>query len=67
MKFIEYDINKSKQQYINEGVQEISMGLCNMYTQRLKDYKQSKRKQYGIIHYVSATIHAEIKLLHQYC
>ena len=58
MKSIEYDVDKSKQQYINEGFQEISMGICNAYTQKLKHYKQGKRKQYGIKHYVSATIHA---------
>ena len=58
MKSIEYDVNKSKQQYINEGFQEISMGVCNTYTQHLKNYKQGKRKQYGIKHYVSTTIHA---------
>ena len=34
------------------------MGVCNACTQQLKDYKQGKRKQYGIKHYVSATIHA---------
>ena len=34
------------------------MGVCNGYTQKLKDYKQGKRKQYGLKHYVSATIHA---------
>ena len=58
MKSIEYDVDKSKQQYINEGFKEISMGVCNAYTQKLKHYKQGKRKQYGIKHYVSATIHA---------
>ena len=58
MKTIEYDVDKSKQQYINEGFQEISMGVCNAYTQQLKHCKQGKRKQYGIKHYVSATIHA---------
>ena len=35
-KSIEYDVNKSKHQYINEGFQEISMGVCNVYTQQLK-------------------------------
>ena len=34
------------------------MGVCNGYMQKLKDYKQGKRKQYGLKHYVSATIHA---------
>ena len=34
------------------------MGVYNAYTQQLKDYKQGKRKQYGIKHYVSATINA---------
>ena len=58
MKSIEYDVDKSKQQFINEGFQEISMGICNAYTQQLKHYKQGKRKQYGIKHYVSASIHA---------
>ena len=57
-KSIQYDSNKLKQEYISEGYKEISMGVCNAYTQRLKDYKQGKRKQYGIKHYVSATIHA---------
>ena len=58
MKSIQYDVDKSKQEYINEGFVEILMGVCNAYTQQLKDYKQGKRKQYGIKHYVSATIHA---------
>ena len=42
MKFIEYDVNKSKQEYINEGFVERLMGVCNAYTQQLKDYKQGK-------------------------
>ena len=59
-KSIQYDSNKLKQEYISEGYKEISMGVCNAYMQRLKDYKQGKKKQYGIKHYVSATIHADM-------
>ena len=58
LKSIEYDGTTSKEQYIQNGFKEISMGVCNGYTQKLKDYKQAKRKQYGLKHYVSATIHA---------
>ena len=60
MKSIEYNVDKSKQEYINEGFVKILMGVCNAYTQRLRDYKQGKRKQHGIKHYVSATIHTAI-------
>ena len=36
MKSIEYDRTKSKQHYIDAGFVEISMGVCNGYTQRQK-------------------------------
>ena len=43
LKSIFYDGTTTKDQYIQAGFKEISMGVCNGYTQKLKDYKQGKR------------------------
>ena len=44
MKSIQYDSNKTKKDCIGVELQEISIGVCNVYTHRLQVYKQGKRK-----------------------
>ena len=58
MKEIIYDSNFSKQHYIDIGFSEEKIGVGNEYNQALPNNMQARRKQYGLKHYVSATIHA---------
>lgn len=57
MKEIEYDASKSKQFYLDIGFKEVKIGVANEYTQALPNNMQARRKQYGLKHYVSSTIH----------
>ena len=57
-KEIIYDATKTKQSYLENGFKEVKMGLSKEYTQSLKNNIQAQRKQYGLKHYVSSTIHA---------
>ena len=59
LKEIIFDEQKSKEEYVNDGFKEVKVGVCpQSYTQSIANYTQTKRKQYGLKHYVSATIHA---------
>ena len=57
MKEIIFDDEKSKDDYIAEGFKELSIGIAPQWTQHFSNNIQGKRKQYGLKHNVSATIH----------
>ena len=58
LKEIIFDETKTKAQYISEGFYEVSLGTAPQRVQSLSHNFQGKRKQYGLKHNVSATIHA---------
>ena len=58
IKDIEFDMNKTKEMYLNENYEEIRIGLAPQRTQFLTNNCQAKRKQYGLKHRVTSTIHA---------
>ena len=47
-----------KQDYYNQGFTEVEIGVVPERTQLLDNNVQAKRKQYGLKHHVTATIHA---------
>ena len=55
---IEYDINMSKEDYINSGFYEVKVGIAPIRTQSVNRYMQCQRKQYALKHRVTSTIHA---------
>ena len=57
-KEIEFDQSRSKQSYLDEGFKEQRVGIAKEYTQSLSHNLQGRRKQYGLKHYVSLTIHS---------
>ena len=52
-----FDPNETKQSYIEQGFVEVEVGVAPEYSYSLQDNVQAKRKQYGLRHYVSSTIH----------
>ena len=58
IKEIIYDASKSKESYINDGFKEIKMGVTTEYTYSIPNGLLARRKQYGLKHHVSLTIHA---------
>ena len=57
-KNVEYDETKSKEDYISCGFEEIEVGLSPDQNENLPGNIQARRKQYGLRHYVTSTIHA---------
>ena len=57
-KEIEFDPAHSKDYYLNLGYEEVNIGVAPDRTQYLSNNTQAKRKQYGLRHYVTSTIHA---------
>ena len=53
-----YDPGITKEQYLERGFVEIEVGPVPERTQYLPGRKQAKRKQYGLKHHVTSTIHA---------
>ena len=58
LKEIIYDSNISKATYIDQGFVEVNVGVAPERTQIFSDNIQAKRKQYGLKHHVTSTIHA---------
>ena len=55
---IAYDPLLSKQAYLERGFVEVEVGTAPEQTQYLPGSMQAKRKQYGLKHHVTSTIHA---------
>jgi predicted GIY-YIG superfamily endonuclease len=55
---ITFDPDASKEDYIEKGFVEVSVGIAPGRTQYLGGGIQSKRKQYGLKHHFTSTIHA---------
>lgn len=53
-----FDPNATKDHYINQGFVEISMGVSPERIKYLNNDVQAFRKQYGLKHHVSGTIHS---------
>ena len=58
MKDVTFDSNKTKDEYLNQQFEEILIGIAPQRTQFLANNCQAKRKQYGLKHRVTSTIHA---------
>ena len=58
LKEIIFDPLLSKASYIERGYVEVEVGLAPDRTQHLPGNKQAKRKQYGLKHHFTSTIHA---------
>ena len=58
IKDIDFDTNSSKEFYVNLGFREVKVGIAPERTVPLKRDIQAKRKQYGLRHRVTSTIHA---------
>ena len=57
-KSIEYHPDTPKQVYLDNKYEEVSIGVCPDRTQFMSFETQAKRKQYGLKHHVTSTIHA---------
>ena len=55
---VAYNPNKSTQQYIDEGWKKIKIGKCRETTQGISSFLQAQRRQYGLRHRVTSTIHS---------
>ena len=55
---IEYHLDTPTQVYLDIGYEEVSIGVCPDRTQHMSCDTQAKRKQYGLKHHVTSTIHA---------
>jgi hypothetical protein len=55
---VDYDPMHSKTHYIENGFKEVKIGVAPERTQTLAFNLQARRKQYGLKHHVSMTIHA---------
>ena len=58
IKDIEFDTDASKEFYLEKGFKEVKVGVAPERTKALKRNTQAKRKQYGLRHRVTSTIHA---------
>ena len=58
IKDIEFNEDDTKQYFIDKGFIEVKVGVAPFRTQSLKNEIQAKRKQYGLRHQVTRTIHA---------
>ena len=58
IKDIEFDEEASKDLYLERGFKEVRVGVAPERTRLLKNSTQAKRKQYGLRHRVTSTIHA---------
>ena len=57
---IEYSNEKTKQQYLNEGWKEEKIGTAPEKVHKVSGWLQAQRKQYGLKHRVTSTIHASM-------
>ena len=58
MKDIQLNVNENKQYFIERGFKEVNVGIAPERTCILTDNIQAQRKQYGLKHRVTGTIHA---------
>ena len=57
IKHIETDITTPKQSYLDLGFTEVNIGIDPQRSHRLPNNIQAQRKQYGLKHRVTSTIH----------
>ena len=55
---VHYNPDKTTNEYINEGWKKINIGRCRESTQRISSHIQGQRRQYGLRHRVTSTIHS---------
>ena len=53
-----YDPNKTQVDYINEGYVKTMIGTPREITHNISGHNQARRKQYGLKHHFTSTIHA---------
>ena len=54
----DFDASVSKDYYLNSGFKEVTIGIAFERTQEVGGNMQAQRKQYGLKHRVTSTIHA---------
>ena len=57
-KYVEFEPNIPKEDYIHSGFEEVKIGIASERTQYLPNNIQEKRNQYGLIHNIKRKIHA---------
>ena len=57
-KYVEFEPNIPKEDYIHSGFEEVEIGIASEHTQYIPNNIQEKRNQYGLIHHIKRTIHA---------
>ena len=60
IKVIEFDSNKAKGEYITEGWVEKLVGTSPERTNNVLNNMRGKRKQYGLKHHLSSTVHGSM-------
>ena len=60
VKVSEFDVNKSKSEYIREGWVQKSVGMCPDRTRNVLNNMKGKRKQYGSKHHLTSTVHGSM-------
>ena len=60
LKWIMYDPNMTEDNYINKGWDKVTVGLPPDRSHKINNYLQAKRRQYGLKHHVTSTIHASM-------
>ena len=58
IKVVEFDETKVKDQYIADGWIEKQVGMCPEFTHTVKMHMRGQRKQYGLSHHLTSTVHA---------
>ena len=54
----EFDETNDKQHFLTKGFVPVQIGVCPEYIQSVSNHMQAVRKQYGLKHCVTSTIHA---------
>ena len=60
IKVVEFDETKVKHQYITDGWIEKLVGMCPEFTHTVKMHMRGQRKQYGLRHHLTSTVHASM-------
>lgn len=60
LKTVHFDQNMNKDQFIANGWKKVMIGIAPERTKYIKNHTQAQRRQYGLKHHFTATIHASM-------
>jgi len=60
IKMVEFDVNKSSEDYMQDGWVKKKVGACPQRTHTASMNMRGQRKQYGLKHHVTSTVHASM-------